>query len=68
MTSILPFEHGPQHYRIVSPEGNQIQIPKELFGALQDFVHGSKPNGSVVIQFRNGGIAGLEGIIKKIYK
>ena len=68
MTSILPFEHSPQYYRIVSPEGNQIQIPKELFGALLDFVHGSKPNGSVVIQFRNGGIAGLEGIIKKIYK
>jgi hypothetical protein len=68
MSSILPFEHSPQQYRVVSPEGNHIQIPKELFGALADFVHSSKPTGSVVIQFRNGGIAGLESVIKKIYK
>jgi hypothetical protein len=68
MTAILPFEQTPQQYRVVSPEGIQIQIPRELFGALSDFVHGAKPTGSVVIQFRNGGIAGLEAVIKKTYK
>jgi len=57
-----------QQYVVVSPEGNQIVISKELFGALLDFLQGNKPTGSLVIQFRNGGIAGLEGVIKRIYK
>jgi hypothetical protein len=53
---------------VVSPEGIQIEIPQELFGALCDFLQGNRPTGSVVIQFRNGGIAGLEAQVKKIYK
>lgn len=53
---------------VVGPDGVQVEIPKELFGLLWDFLHGSKPSGSVIIQFRNGGIAGLESIIKKTYK
>jgi hypothetical protein len=55
-------------YLAVAPDGIQVEISKELFGLLWDFLHSSKPIGSVVIQFRNGGIAGLEAIIKKTYK
>jgi hypothetical protein len=55
-------------YLVVSPEGGQIEVPKELYVALRDFIEGSKCNGSIVIQFRNGGIAGLEALVKKTYK
>jgi len=55
-------------YAVVSPDGSRIEIPKELFGALWDFIEGNKPSGSVTIQFRNGGIAGLEALIKRTYK
>lgn len=65
--ALSPPDDG-QQYVVVSPEGNQIVISKELFGALLDFLQGNKPTGSLVIQFRNGGIAGLEGVIKRIYK
>jgi len=57
-----------EHYLVVAPDGNRVEISKELFSALWDFLEGSKPTGSVVIHFRNGGIAGLEAVIKKIYK
>lgn len=57
-----------QAYRVVAPDGSQVEISAELFGALWDFLQGNKSTGSVVIHFRNGGIAGLEAIIKKIYK
>ena len=53
---------------VVAPDGNHVEIPRELFGLLHDFLRGSKQTGSVVIQFRNGGIAGLESVIKKTYK
>jgi hypothetical protein len=46
----------------------QIEIPKELYDALREFVHETKAMGSVVIQFRNGGIAGLEALVRKTYK
>ena len=55
-------------YEVVSPDGSRIEIPKELFGALWDFIEGNKPSGSVTIQFRNGGVAGLEALIKRTYK
>jgi len=53
---------------VVSPDGSQISIPREMFEALADFLQGSKPTGALVIQFRNGGVAGLEALIKRIYK
>jgi hypothetical protein len=53
---------------VVAPDGNQIEIPKELFGLLWDFLHGDKASGSVIIQFRNGGVAGLESLVKRTYK
>jgi hypothetical protein len=57
-----------QPYRVVAPDGSQVEISSELFTALWDFLQGNKSTGSVVIHFRNGGIAGLEAIVKKIYK
>jgi hypothetical protein len=51
-----------------SPEELQVAIPKELFTALWDFLEGERPAGSVTIHFRNGGVAGLEALIKKHYK
>ncbi len=69
MSSFVPFEQQAEQYLVRSPDGMQIEIPKELYGALCDFLQGNnKPTGSVVIQFRNGGIAGLEALVKKIYK
>jgi hypothetical protein len=68
MPTVVSFQHSPQQYTVVAPDGNRIEIPKELFGLLLDFLQGSKQTGSVVIQFRNGGIAGLEAVIKKTYK
>jgi hypothetical protein len=58
----------PEQYTVVAPDGSQIVISKELFGALWDFLQGDKPIGSLSIHFRNGGIARLEALIKKIYK
>jgi hypothetical protein len=68
MAVLVPFQQARQQYLVVAPDGNKVEIPKELFGLLWDFFHGSKSAGSVVIQFRNGGIAGLEAITKKTYK
>ena len=68
MPTVVSFQHSPQQYLVVALDGNQIEIPKELFGLLWDFTAGNKPTGSVVIQFRNGGIAGLEAVIKKTYR
>jgi hypothetical protein len=68
MPSFVPFQQQPQQYLVKSPEGMQIEIPKELYDALREFVQETKAVGSVVIQFRNGGIAGLEALVKKTYK
>jgi hypothetical protein len=66
--TVISFQQTQHQYLVVAPDGNQIEIPKELFGVLWDFSAGNKPTGSVVIQFRNGGVAGLEAVIKKTYK
>lgn len=68
MSSVVSIQHNAQRYMVVAPEGDQIEIPKELFKALWDFSQGSKATGSVVIHFRNGGVAGLEAVIKRTYK
>ncbi len=68
MPSLVPFQQDVQPYLVVAPDGNRVEISGELFIALWDFLEGNKPTGSVVIHFRNGGIAGLEATIKKIYK
>lgn len=63
-----PPSQGVQPYLVIAPDGDHIEIPKELFAALADFLRGRGPSGSVVIHFRNGGIAGLEALVKKTYK
>ena len=60
--------HEARPYVVVAPDGNHVEISSELFSALWEFLEGEKQTGSVVIHFRNGGIAGLESIVKKIYK
>jgi hypothetical protein len=57
-----------QEYVVVAPDGEHIRIPGELFGALQDFLQKNASAGSLTIHFRNGGIAGVEALFKKIYK
>lgn len=68
MPTVVSFHPSPQQYLVVSPDGNKIEIPKELFALLWDFSEGNKPTGSVIMQFRNGGVAGLEAVIKRTYK
>ena len=67
MSSTLPAQ-SPQQCLVTSPDGVRVRIPSELFGALWDFLQGNKETGSVVIQFRNGGVAGIEALIKRTYK
>jgi len=55
-------------YVATAPDGAEITIPKELFVVLCDFIEGHKQMGTVIIHFRNGGVAGLETMIKKTYK
>jgi hypothetical protein len=66
-STVLQRESGLP-YVVVSPDGSRIEIPKELFVALWDFIEENKPSGTVTIQFRNGGVAGLEALIKRTYK
>jgi hypothetical protein len=68
MPAVTPIQQGRSQYFVVAPDGNQVEIPKELFGLLWDFLHGDKASGSVIIQFRNGGVAGLESLVKRTYK
>ena len=68
MPAALLYRREARPFLVLAPDGNQIEISSELFNALWEFLEGDKQTGSVVIHFRNGGIAGLEAIIKKIYK
>lgn len=68
MASVLSIEQNVRKYIVVGPDGEQIEIPRELFKALWDFSEGTKATGSVTIHFRNGGVAGLDAVIKKTYK
>lgn len=46
-------------YRLVSPEGLEIPVSRELWDAVQFFTQ-TKRAGSLQAHFRNGGIAGAE--------
>jgi hypothetical protein len=67
MSIQLP-RRNSQPYLVVAPDGDRVEIPRELFLALYDFLLGSKASGSVTIHFRNGGVAGVEALVKKTYK
>ena len=68
MSSLISFREKVHSYLLVSPEGEEIEIPRELYGALQDFLQKNRQTGSILIQFRNGGVAGLEAVVKRTYK
>ena len=55
-------------YVAVSPHGIEIEIPKELFVALQDFMKTRKSPGSITIHFREGEITCVEAVAKKTYR
>ena len=62
-------EPGPEgKYVAISPEGAKVEIPKELFVALQDFMKTRKSPGSITIQFREGEIICVEAVAKKTYR
>jgi hypothetical protein len=55
-------------YLAVSPNGSCVEIPKELFIALSDFLETRKYPGSISIQFRRGEIICVEAAAKKRYR
>ena len=55
-------------YVAISPSGNRIPVPKELFVALTDFMKTRKCAGSITIQFRTGEIVCVEAVAKKTYR
>jgi hypothetical protein len=57
-----------QEYHAVSPSGSKLNIPKELFIALSDFIKTRKCPGSITIQFRRGEIVCVEAVAKKTYR
>src|SRR6476660_8593088 len=57
-----------QQYQAVSPSGSKLNIPKELFIALSDFIKTRKCPGSITIQFRRGEIVCVEAVAKKTYR
>lgn len=67
MTSLVS-PASKESYLVVAPDGTQVEIPKELYMVLWDFLQGSRNSGSITIQFRNGGVAGLEAVVKRTYK
>jgi len=60
-------ESEPQ-YIAMSPTGTKLNIPKELFVALADFMKTRKCPGSITIQFRRGEIICVEAVAKKTYR
>jgi hypothetical protein len=56
-----------EQYMATSPGGTKLQIPKELFVALSDFMKTRKCPGSITIQFRRGEIVCVEAVAKKTY-
>jgi hypothetical protein len=57
-----------EQYIATSPSGTKLQIPKELFVALSDFMKTRKCPGSITIQFRRGEIVCVEAVAKKTYR
>jgi hypothetical protein len=55
-------------YLATSPCGASVNIPRELFVALHDFISSRKCPGSITIQFRRGEIVCVEAVAKKTYR
>jgi len=61
-------EAREEQYLATSPNGTKLEIPKELFVALSDFMKTRKCPGSITIQFRRGEIVCVEAVAKKTYR
>ena len=69
MKPVRPPAAGQEmRYLAVSPKGTCVEIPKELFIALSDFLETRKYPGSISIQFRCGEIICVEAAAKKRYR
>jgi hypothetical protein len=55
-------------YFAQSPTGIRLEIPKELFVALSDFLETRKYPGEIKIEFRSGEITSVEAVSKKRYR
>jgi len=53
---------------VISPTGAQIEITKELYIALSDFMKTRRHAGSITVQFRQGEILCVEVLVKKTYR
>ena len=51
-----------------SPTGTHVEIPKELFIALSDFLATRRYPGAINIQFHGGTIICVEAVAKKRYR
>ena len=67
-TSKTPEPAEEPTYLATSPNGTKLNIPKELFIALSDFIKTRKCPGSITIQFRQGEIVCVEAVAKKTYR
>ena len=67
-TSKPPATPEEPQYHAMSPSGTKLNIPKELFVALSDFIKTRKCPGSITIQFRQGEIVCVEAVAKKTYR
>jgi hypothetical protein len=67
-TSKTPETAEEPQYIAASPNGAKLNIPKELFVALSDFIKTRKCPGSITIQFRQGEIVCVEAVAKKTYR
>jgi hypothetical protein len=68
MSRQLSQGRGTEKPSVVAPDGAKVEIPEEVFAALEEFVLSPRPTGSLTIHFRNGGVVGIEALIKKVYK
>jgi hypothetical protein len=51
-----------------SPRGTHVEIPRELFIALSDFLATRRYPGAINIQFHSGMIVCIEAVAKKTYR
>jgi hypothetical protein len=54
-------------YAIISPNGESVVVTRELFVAMKDF-RDRKEFGSITIEYRSGGIAGIKSLTERKYK
>ena len=65
MTSIL---QTPKPQSSNQPEYESITVPREVLLAFKHFMLGDKLNGSLTVNFKSGGIAGVETNTRQILK